>query len=97
MRAPHMAPPAYWMERNFPKRDELSLRDVFALPKASRNGLQSSTFLSIDTFSWIDATMRSRFFDTLSTKRCERTARKRMTCLHASVFPAPDSPETISD
>jgi hypothetical protein len=42
-------PPSYSILMNLPKREELSLRTVFALPKASRKGLQSSTFFSTRT------------------------------------------------
>ena len=38
--------PSNWISMNFPKRDELSLRTVFAFPNASSRGLDSKTFCS---------------------------------------------------
>ncbi len=36
-----------WISMNFPKREELSLRSVLALPNASSNGVDCSTFVAI--------------------------------------------------
>ena len=35
-----------WISMNFPNREELSFRTVFAFPNASNNGLDSKTFCS---------------------------------------------------
>ena len=66
-----------------PKRDELWLRTVFALPIASSTGPARSS----------DA---DRSF-IVSLPPRERYERYRVRCLFVSVLPAPDSPETTSD
>ena len=49
MLAPDTRPaPSKSISTNFPKREELSLRTVLALPKASSRGLDSSTCVRVD-------------------------------------------------
>ena len=64
---------------NFPKRLELLLRRVLALPKASRMGLASRTLFSSSSI-------------VPTAPEPLTAARNLMTCLQLSVFPAPDSP-----
>lgn len=61
-----------------PKRDELLLREVRALPKASRRGLVAITWLA--TRFWLPLMLT--------------TAKYCIMILTDSVFPAPDSPDT---
>lgn len=65
------------------KRDELSLRTVLALPKASSTGLVCTTWSSRDPFF----SEASDFFDEAPT-----VAKYAITFFVFSVFPAPDSP-----
>lgn len=68
---------------SLPKRDELLLRSVLALPKASISGLASRTLFwmlaLLDPPCWL-----------FSATYCKNS-------LVVSVFPAPDSPDTIQD
>ena len=65
----------------FPNRDELSLRVVLALPMASMMGFEAKTFFSI-CVSVCDPPTEAKY---------------RMAYLAETVFPAPDSPETMID
>ena len=82
--------------RTFPKRDELLLRDVLALPKLSRMGLDCSTFWI--TASWpLLSTPSYRSAARLRWCSAEMEARWFIRILTVSVLPAPDSPLTSTD
>jgi hypothetical protein len=67
---------------NFPNLDELLLRTVLAFPIASISGDEANTFLSTDEdFPPVPPT----------------AAKYSMACLAETVFPAPDSPEMMTD
>lgn len=66
----------------FPNREELLLRNVFALPNDSSKGLVAKTMSFV---CWIDESLPP---DTLAMYCMIRFA--------ASVLPAPDSPEMIT-
>ena len=67
---------------HLPKRDELLLRTVLALPNASRMGLADSSLASMPAFFSLEPAA--------SAKNCRHF-------LVASVLPAPDSPEMMMD
>lgn len=73
-----------WIRINLPNRDELSLRVVFALPKASRTGLVWTIWSSRFPFLVSSAV---GFLETQATQ-----AKYAITFFVFSVFPAPDSP-----
>ena len=77
---------------NFPKRDELSFRTVFAFPKASKIGLLSSRRWTVIS----RPLMRSFAVGTEDSVGRVHSAVTRwlITIFTVSVFPAPDSPET---
>ena len=81
------APSTLWSRSNLitrylPKRDELLLRTVFALPSDSRTGfVRKMSSLRCSRPAAVPA----------------RQIRKCIRCLFVSVLPAPDSPATRSD
>ena len=81
-----------WISMNFPKRDELSLRTVLALPNVSRIGLDWSTCCSTVRFS------SPPLAPAPGEAACPpRKARKFMMSLLVSVLPAPLSPLISTD
>lgn len=66
---------------NLPNLDELSFLVVFALPMASMIGKEARTFFS----TWV------------SVVEPPTVAKYRIVYLADTVFPAPDSPETMMD
>lgn len=68
--------------RYFPKREELLLRRVFALPNDSSRGLVARTMSLV---CWMD-----------ESEPPEALAMYCIIRFAASVFPAPDSPEMIT-
>ena len=75
---------------NLPKREELSLRSVLALPKASSTTLDCSSRVSRPSAS-ASGTAPS------GASPLARTVRKKRMILELSVLPAPDSPEMTID
>src|SRR6266480_6693180 len=72
-----------------PKREELSFRVVFALPKASMIGFVARICSSV----WVIAAVpRCLLLD--ADTGDSRVAKYRITYLALTVLPAPDSPET---
>ena len=91
MYAPEILPePSKCTVTSLPKRDELSLRSVFALPKASSTGLECTSSSCSETWPSVAATAAS------SPCVPATAARKRKTCFEFSVLPEPDSPEVTS-
>jgi len=78
-----------WIRTNLPKRDELSLRTVLALPKASRRGFMPSTLWATPAGS---SEVASEATAAVSSAR-RGEARYFMMTFMASVLPAPLSPE----
>ena len=66
---------------NFPNLEELSFLVVFAFPMASIIGEEESTFFS----TWV------------SVEEPPTVAKYRIAYFAETVFPAPDSPETMMD
>lgn len=89
------------LRTHFPKRDELSLRRVLALPNASSRGLDSSTFCSTEMpplppvlLLLLAAVWEPEELPALRSP--PREARQRMMSLEVSVLPAPLSPVICS-
>ena len=109
--APEMRPAAEnWISTNLPKREELSLRTVLALPKASRSGLDSRTCCSTPGRRRRRAAAGAEGGAAAEAEPCllpplpaaaaassPTQARYCIISLAVSVFPAPDSPETRID
>ena len=85
--APRIAPEREtWTCVNLPKRLELWLRSVDALPNASRSGFVCT---SSSPSSMLDFDCPFACESRVTYARCLSTS------LHVSVFPAPDGPDTM--
>ena len=76
---------------SLPNRLELSLRDVFALPNASKIGL------ALKSFAVVVDSVEAALAVELACSPDAAAARYAKQCLVVSVFPAPDSPLTRID
>lgn len=92
-----------WIRINLPKRDELSLRTVFALPKASNTGFVWTTWSSrlppyvrMVNQTELNHSLIRTFFSFFSSPgffaAAPTFAKYAITFFVFSVFPAPDSP-----